>query len=242
MESKVTHISIDDVWSSLKELSEKKYDTIFKVKLFKKLKSYNRKYNARFTLYVYEKNEIGNYNIKDVPTKFKEEFEANSAWLKFGYHGIDETCNISNIDLDEFLISFENVKSAIINFSSKENLSDVLRLHYFGGKKEHINYLYKNGIKSLLCADDKRSNYDLNDDENLKVQKKIKVIKNKMEYLKTDIRLDNVTYLNTNRKLDMYKDNNEIIIFIHEWALHKKYFVLAKSLKWFYKKEFIFKS
>lgn len=241
MKSKVAHISIDDVWSSLKELSEKKYDTIFKVKLFKNLKSYNRKYNAKFTLYVYEKNKRGNYNIKDIPTKFKEEFKANSAWLKFGYHGIDETDNLNNINLNEFSTSFKNVKSAIINFSSRENLSEVLRLHYFSGEEKHIDYLYKSGVKILLCSDDKRMNYDLNKNENLEVQKKREIIKNKIKYCKTDIRLDNIKWLNINKKLDEFINNNEVIIFVHEWALYKKYYTLNKSLKWLNKNKYFFK-
>lgn len=71
---KVAHISFDDVSQTLRELKDNAegYQSIFESAFLNDLKELHEKYGAKFSLYVYEKD--GDFNIKDMPLKFKEEF------------------------------------------------------------------------------------------------------------------------------------------------------------------------
>ena len=181
-----------------------------------RLKQIHETTGACFTLYVYE--YAGDYSITNVPDKWKSEWEQNSHWLKIGYHGIcPEIARFDeNIPLDTFMNSYQTVTDSIIFFAGEPSLSQILRLSYFTGTEEIVDYLSKSGIKYLLAADDQRISYDLSPDENELLNQHEIFTRRNMTYLKTDIRYENTGCVED----ALFNNSNEdiLILFTHEWA------------------------
>lgn len=129
---KYAHISFDDVENVFEDIirHETDYKSIFDNQFLSLLQEYHNKYNAKFTLYTYEKTP--NYTLSDFPIKYKSEFIKNSDWLKIGFHWIEPEFN-KNISIEEFYRSFNTVNNLITNFAGDSTLTTTLRFHYFYG-------------------------------------------------------------------------------------------------------------
>ncbi len=212
------HLSFDDVCSILQDitLNDEVYSSIFDNPVLSRLKCINSNYDAKFTLYILERYDKVDYKIENVTKKFKEEFKANSDWLKFGFHSIDLKSSFDeNMSLAEFMNAYTKVNKEIESFASKNNIARVLRLHYFRADKEKVDFLRTTYTTGLLCADDDRISYDFTDDENIKLNKEGYLETNGMLYYKTNYRLDENIEID---KLDVC-GKKHIVIFAHEWSI-----------------------
>lgn len=229
MDEGLIHISYDDVYLILEDLSnnQDRYESIFQNKMLFLLKILHDTTGASFTLYVYE--YAGKYSITDVPDKWKSEFEENSEWLKFGYHGICPEISYldENISIDDFKNSYQTVENSIIFFAGHKSLSNILRLSYFSGTDDIIDYLSKSGIKVLLTADDTRLNYNLNFEENNLINQDEILQKGDLTYVKTDIRYENTPDI----EQALVNNSGEpiIVLFTHEWAFKETFCDVGKS-------------
>lgn len=82
------------------------------------------------------------------------------------------------------------------------------------------------GIKVLLSADDNRISYSLSPKDNSNIIKNGYILQNGLKYARTDIRVerDNIFAF-----LFEHLNDDELIVFTHEWALY--------SSKWKWIKE-----
>ena len=239
--NKIAHLSFDDVYEVLIDITENedKYNSIFDNNFLRSLKIMHDNYGAKFVLYIYDKYPEKNYDITKVSTKYKLEFQNNSNWLKFGYHTIEpDTRFDKSFDLKELIESYKRVNDAILNFAGVRS-TNVIRLNYFSGKTEVINFLSRKGVFALLCADDKRASYSLSENQNNKLLEQDYIVHQGMRYIKTDFRFDG-------KKLIIYemlklRDNEIMVLFAHEWALGPKDLdKIYKAVKWLYKNGYKF--
>ena len=234
----VVHLSFDDVWRSLEEISvDNSYNSIFDHKFFCELKKLHENYGVVVSLFVLE-NE-SSYRISNVTSKFKEEFISNSNWLKFGYHGI--STDIIKNDYKQFKNSYLETIDSIKRFAGVGSLCNTIRLHGFYANSEIVKFLKSQDIRVLLCSDDRRINYDLNYEENISLFKKGYISHNEISYLRTDLRLERLL-INRLYKKKVGRKDHMITVFGHE----KNFFFFEKKLKslckWFNanKYEFVF--
>lgn len=84
--NKVVHFSFDDVFDVFKDLHKNvdQYESVFDNEFLNDLKVLHKEYGAKFSLYIYEKDD--SFNLADMPVRYKEELRKNSDWLKFGFH------------------------------------------------------------------------------------------------------------------------------------------------------------
>jgi len=234
---KIAHLSIDDVIDSLNDLTDNqhRYDSVFSQSFFNYLRALYKNHGAKFSLFVFEKR--GRFHIDRVPIKYQKEFEQNSSWLRFGFHGSDPA---KDADLHELKHSFDNTHNAIIRFSGKKSLCNVLRLHHYRGDEEFINFLVaQGGIKGFLCADDNRISYHLTPAETLVLNEKSILIKNQIKYFRTDLRLENMSFADYN--LLKIQNNDRIIIFTHELALNRlNRYKLERCIQWLSERGYVF--
>ena len=219
---KKVHLSIDDVSICMKELTNDRseYNSIFEQSFLKKLKVIHDFTDAKFTCYVYEQD--GKYHINDFPVKYKDEFKNNSDWLKFGFHALNPTDSMP--DDKSFSIAYNVVDSNLIYKMGGQ--SKALRLHYYYASQQSVRLLKSKGIKVLLSADDNRISYSLSPKDNSNLIKNGYILQNGLKYARTDIRVerDNIFAF-----LFEHLNDDELIVFTHEWALY--------SSKWKWKKE-----
>lgn len=213
------HFSIDDCINIFYDLdkNQDKYKSIFENKLLKYLKHLNSEYGCKFSLYVFENND--SFDISNCTSKYKEEFEQNSSWLKFGFHALNSKSDYSNDNIqivEDYNLVIENLKRIV----GEKSITNIFRLEKFLLNEKNAKIL-KDGIKdfSLLGADtENREDYYLNEEQNTKLFKNEYYYDedNKIEIYNTDFRLENISSKNINKMLFEMNDKN-LIIFTHEW-------------------------
>jgi len=144
MTVKKMHISFDDVHGSFVEIIENKYNSIFDNSFFSSLKKLNATYNAKFSLYLFEDE-----NLVLTPSIIRE-LEDCKSWLSVGYHAhLNEKADV------------ESYRRFQRYFCESELLSTTCRLHGFNGESSLIHMMYESGVRELLCADDGRLSYGI---------------------------------------------------------------------------------
>lgn len=154
------HLSLDDQFLCLKDITLNDYSSVFKSPYFKPLKELHDKYGCVFTLMLFKTDSITNptWDISQTTTKYKDEFIKNSHWLKFGFHGVDFTTHPSDENDDVLLNYIKDVYNDIVSFSGECCIDTVPRLSFFSAKKEQVIKMKNNNlITGLLTADDKRT-------------------------------------------------------------------------------------
>jgi len=193
------------------------------------LRELHEKYNAKFSMFCFEEAE--GYHIGNVTTRFREEFERNSDWLKFGYHGKSRQTRFQQgFPLEEFRRSYENVEQAIIAFAGKASICHTIRLHYFMCTAQQKLFLREKGVVALLASDDDRVSYDLSEEENKSLCRE-RLFEKKMFYYKTDMRLEHVEDIQT--EIDMMQGLEHVVIFTHEYELEKQLGKLETAIQAF---------
>lgn len=183
---KCMHISFDDVYRCLYEITIHPYESIFENEFFRELEGFHRQYGAVFTLNCFNTcSKEPSYEIGKLPERYRKELADCSGWLKFAFHGEDDTSNYGTGKngtstggnptgdcVQEVRRSYERFLSAILKAAGTDRTIDrVVRLGFFGGTLENVKALRSGscGILGLLTADDERISYYLSPEENQKL-------------------------------------------------------------------------
>lgn len=202
-------------------------DNIFQAPFFKELLGIHERHNLNITLYVFEKTE--DFDISLIPEKYYPEFRKNSDWLFWGYHGIKTGFHIKK--QEDFVRSFKKV-SAILSKATGNSCSPILRLHYWEANQDQIMFLKKQGVKVLLTCDRKGvSSYNLTYNQLQQLEQEHRLVVEEIEYIKTDIRVDNIkNNLDVKELIHELTDDNKVI-FLHEPYLISKKTVIDNLLQ-----------
>ena len=185
------HLSFDDVHKCFINLKNKQntYDSLYDEPFFKWLKKMNDTYQARFSLYVF------NDYMKDIPSKFADEFYAAKDWLKIGLHAPNNSTNYANYTYEQGKAEWNDFVSNVHRITgSYENLDRIPRLHNFAGSEAALkgmrdaNY----GALGFLAADDSRNSYYLNKEISTYLfdHDHVKDHKNDLIFITTDFRTE----------------------------------------------------
>lgn len=83
------HLSIDDATYCIENLINKSYTSLWNEPLFGYLKELHDTYGAKFSLYVFVDT------FKNMPEKYKSDFQSAKGWLKFGIHATNSTARFN---------------------------------------------------------------------------------------------------------------------------------------------------
>ena len=239
----VVHFSFDDVSLCLNNIKTKNYDSIFDEPFLGKLKSLNEEYNACFSLYVY------GGALENQPTKYADEWQECSSWLKFGLHYVDEL-GYGQKSYEDGFNDWNNFAENIYKMSGSYSLIDrVVRLHFFDGSGEAIRGMSeaKFGPVGFLCADDERLSYTLTKQEQQLVKTNDYINKDGFVFFSTDIRCEKCIDGDFYKYLENTKKQEKItVVFTHEWQVYngeiltENSFWIADACKFFKEKNIEF--
>ena len=88
MKGDVIHVSIDDVILVFKELTGQKPVSIFDIPFFHYFKRLHKRHGLKVSCYCFYQYE--NFTLASCTRNYRSEFEANSDWLRFGFHGYSD--------------------------------------------------------------------------------------------------------------------------------------------------------
>lgn len=237
------HVSVDDVYLCLKELSDNadSFNSIFDNDFFAFLREMHEKYNAVFSLYCF--NTADGWDISEVTDKFAYEFAENSDWIKFGFHAENADANYGDDDEngtygtakgdcpDELSASYKRFLSGIERMTGNmyESIDHIVRLGFFGGTKTNVKALQQLGITGFLGADSStRTSYYLDDAAELYKKGVVEDEAEGLLFLASQARLESVAKSEQNNpgSVDNYLNRIEnmtepevIEVFTHEGRL-----------------------
>lgn len=225
---KIFHLSIDDFIVAFQDITlhESDYDSVFENSTFGWMKEMHNKYNVVFSCYVHYEDK--DFNLSICTNKFKDEFEANADWLRFGFHSINGD-TIYGEDDQQIVDDYNKTIEALINIVSESAIDNVIRLQSFQGSEGQINALINNvqeePVIGLLTADDSRQSYYLNEDSNNYIYSHdVLVDKNNGIFLvSSDCRIEFIESVEDKiKEFESPAWNNQLgylEIFTHEWII-----------------------
>ena len=216
------HISLDDVKGIFKALINNGFDSIFDTRTLSYLKYLHDKYGVSFNLFcTYCQEE---YSLARVSEKYAREFKENSGWLDLCFHCFEEMDDYIHMEEDAFLNKYDAFMRERVRLTGKTTDVEILRIHRFGANESICNCLRKRGVRNLLCSDDLRKNYYLDDKENTILHKEYYYYDSKKDisFYKSCTRLEDAE--NILDEIERYKDLriDVIPVFTHEWVMDRE--------------------
>jgi len=185
--------SVDNNILFLKDLAvnARKYNSIFENDYMNFWRQIHQEYGTRIQFNIYYQTE--EFNLSQVPSKYKSEWEENSNWLRLTFHALHgEPKPYINASYRDMERDFRLVSGEIERFAGKSLLSTFTTVHWGETTLEACRALRDNGIKGLV-------GYFTVDPENGKPTVSYYLGEEETKYL---------------REHDYWKDTREDLIFI----------------------------
>ncbi|MDF2713379.1 MAG: hypothetical protein K0R28_304 [Paenibacillus sp.] len=144
-------ISVDDNIWFLKDIAEHQheYRSIFDNPYLAMYKDVHDAYGTKVQFNIYYQTE--GFNLSQMPDKYKEEWKANSDWLRLTFHALqnDPEKPYISAGAEEVLRDCERVTEQIIRFAGEELLDPVTTIHWGEATREGCRALRKFGFRGL---------------------------------------------------------------------------------------------
>lgn len=230
------HMSIDDFFMTLKELTEKEtqYASMFAHPILAFFREMHEKYNAAFHCYCFGEDIESGFTLAEVTRKYRSEFEQNAEWLQFGFHGMNYDAvygdnggtRVINRNAKQAADDYAFIMGHLAEIVGEKALDFSPRIHFFAGTRECCR-AWKNakyGIEGLLAADDARYSYyhDTAQHDKLMAENVWHDAELDVTFRRTNIRLENEKDLEgLRRKIKDFKGDMQVV-FTHECYLQQE--------------------
>lgn len=161
------HFSVDDTIAIFEHLTKGEYSSCFEEPALSFLKQLHQQYGLKVSLYCFFESDSG-FCLSEAISKFKDEFQENNHWLRFGFHALNRESKYDDYDADQFILEAEKVYDNLYRIVSSDAVVYDVRL---GFAKGNINCIqaFKNKyplFQTLYGVDDNRVEYYLSPAEN----------------------------------------------------------------------------
>lgn len=144
-------ISVDDNIWFLKDIAQHSdvYRSIFDNPYLAVYKEMHDTFGTKVHFNVYYETE--GFNLTQMPDKYKEEWKANSHWLRMTFHALrnDPPKPYQNAGAAEVMRDCERVTEQIVRFAGKEVLDPVTTIHFGEATREGCRALRTFGFRGL---------------------------------------------------------------------------------------------
>lgn len=151
--SKKAYFFIDDVIWCMRDITRLKPVSIFDVPFLAMLKKAHDLYGLTVQLNLFYRTDFfyGNdeFTLADMTDAYKDEWEANSDWLKLAFHAKQEFPDYPyvNASYKDVKANYEAVINEIKRFAGEKSISHVLIPHWLPISKEGCQALYDCGVR-----------------------------------------------------------------------------------------------
>ena len=152
---KKAYFYVDDTIWVLRDITRQKPATLFDNPFMKMLKTAHDKYGLKVQLNIFYRVDsfYGNddFCLADMTDAYKEEFKANSHWLKMAFHAKEEFPDypLVNIPYEDAKEMFQSVEKEVIRFAGEECFAYTVCPHWTPVSKEGVRALKDCGVKLL---------------------------------------------------------------------------------------------
>ena len=232
---KKIHFSIDDVFESLIEITDKKI-SLKKHFFYKELYKLWKKYGIRTGLHLfYEKKINGKLRTLKEVRSLKNELKEN--WLFFNIHALNNNVPPYKQSPNDQKKTFNKIFKEIERFAGKKYLTKYVRLHHYSESFELNNYFKKKKIIALFSTDRSVGSHRMPKKNSQELINLGETKYKSLEFIKTDFRLEWIENYNkktiTKKFKNCFDKKNRLIIYSHEYDFKRKKLRVAlnKSMK-----------
>ena len=123
---------IDDHIFTFTDLAKERPKSAFDHFYLKGLKDVHDKYDTKFTLNCFYRNDHEEFLLKDMPDIWKSEFQDNADWLKFSFHSYSEFPDrpYAEANAEDFGKDWDMVQNEIYRFAGKSAYIPPCVIHW----------------------------------------------------------------------------------------------------------------
>ena len=141
---------IDDNSFWLRDLARKNYKSLFDCFYLEGLRKLYRKYGARFELNCFYSTPERDFDLSQMPERWKSEFEDNAHWLRLAFHADNEFPDnpYQATSADLFVKDFDKTADQLRRFAGKAYTPPAI-IHWGNIRPETYIPLFKRGVRTL---------------------------------------------------------------------------------------------
>lgn len=223
---KIFSFTVDDNIRFFKELTDTRPGSIFEHPYLAVYKRLHEKYGIKIQLNLFY--ELGDFNLSHMTDAYRDEWRANSEWLKMSFHSRLENVNpYVNSGYDEVFFDSENVHKQILRFAGASSLAKTTTVHYCQATNEGLLALRDNGVSGLLGLygrhESPRVSYQSTPEECDLLRDGELVEKSGITFANIDIILNSHKKEAILAQLDMLSKREFIKVMIHEQYFYSDY-------------------
>ncbi len=152
---KQAYFFVDDVIWCLRDVAKEKPSSIFDNSYFKMLKKCHDEWGMTVQLNLFYRTDFfyggEEFTLSDMPDTYKDEFTANSDWLKFAFHAKQEFPDYPyvNAKYEDVKRDYELIIGEIKRFAGEKSVSNAVLPHWLPISREGVQALYDCGVKFI---------------------------------------------------------------------------------------------
>ncbi len=142
--------SIDDNSFFLRDIAQKKYDSLFDCFYLKGLRDLHAKYGARFVLNIYYTTADG-FELPQFPDRYKGEWRDNANWLRLAFHAHANKPDrpYQNAEPARLIADLDKVAEQIVRFAGQQSYTPPTVIHWGMVQPTALKPLYERGVRAL---------------------------------------------------------------------------------------------
>lgn len=233
------HFSIDDFFTAFIDLTEnrKENSSLFEQPVFAFFKRLHQDYQAVFSCFCFYEEGKDGRNLAQVTDVFREEFQENSDWLRFGFHGLNSGANYGStrFQTGECRANYrqagedyeKTVKELERITGGGRCIDRVPRIHFYAGTAEACRAWMDAscGIRGLISAEDDRIAYFHTEEQSrtLRQQDRLDTTGLGLTFFRTKVRLENTEDIAAFLEdFGRQEKMEELLVFTHEPFLEEE--------------------
>jgi len=184
------HFSVDDVFDSLIEVTDKKIP-LFEHPVFSFLQDMHKRFGIPVDLYLFFQKEIdGKFRTLSEVRDVRKELAAAGGWIYFGPHALDYHTMPYDQTAKEQCALFDRIYREIDRFAGAGQYADLVRLHFYSELYERADYFAKRGVLGLLSTDREVGSYRMPTEIGAELYRMGSATYERMHFIRTQFRLE----------------------------------------------------
>lgn len=217
---------MDDNIRFLKEITEKRYRSMFEHPYLVMLRRLHREFGLKVQLNLFYR--MDGFDLSQMTDAYSDEWKENADWLKLSFHSeLENHRPYENSGYDEVFKDCKRVNNEILRFAYAENLAKTTTVHYCRTTAEGLEALSDNRVIGLLGLfgneNEPRTSYSLSEADASLIRDGEIVCRNKISFASIDIVLNQFSADKILEQLACMKDRNCIRVMIHEQYFYEDY-------------------
>ena len=216
----------DNIWF-LRDLSVSPMPSLFDHPYMAMWRGLHERYGMKIQLNLFFATE--GFTLRQMTDRYKQEFEANSDWLKLSFHSKTEfpRAPYKGSPYGEIFDDCREVNEQIIRFSGEHSLAKTTTVHYCMCTEEGVRALKDIGIRGLIGLfgneEAPRRSYHINEQTAQRLRRGEIVLADGIRFFNIDVVLNQYSEVTVLERLKTLAHRDFVEIMIHEQYFYPYY-------------------